>query len=137
MTDKPKKKRVSGKGARDKGLNFERELIAFLSSNLGIQLARGVAGAQAFDKAKGSTDIFGMPHLAVEAKRTETFNMRQFMEQTTRNAGVDIPLIVHRYSRQSMEDSNVVLSLENFLRIYRAYLIHEGFLKDDRLEKVA
>jgi hypothetical protein len=91
-----------------------------------------VAGAQAFDKAKGSTDLFGLPHLAVEAKRTETFRLTEFMEQAVRNANSDIPVIIHRMSKQKLPHSSVILRLEDFTKIYDAYLKYHGFRPDDR-----
>lgn len=132
MTEAPKRKRLSPKYIREKGLVFERELVTYLSDNLGIPLARGVAGAQAFDKSKGSSDIFGLPHLAVEAKRTERFTINEFMAQAVRNATVDMPVLIHRSSRQKTEHSSVVLRLEDFARIYDAYLRFHGFKPDDR-----
>ena len=132
MTDKPKKK-ISPRGAREKGFQFERDLIAFFKEALGLDLARGVAGAQAFNKAKGSVDIFGLPHLAVEAKRTEKFMLNEFMSQAVRNAGgQDIPVVMHRMSRQKMDDSSVVLRLSDFTRLYDAYLRYHGFKPDDQ-----
>ena len=122
------KRRISPKGAREKGLQYERELIAYIQERLGLQLARGVAGAQAFDKAKGSTDIFGMPRLGVEAKRTETISVPEFRRQAARNAGTDMPVVIHRSNRQATGDSSVILSLDDFLTIYGSFLRERGFI---------
>lgn len=130
MTE-PKKRRVSAKGAREKGLQFERDLIAYLGPALGLTLARGVAGAQAFDQAKGSSDLFGLPDLAVEAKRTEKFLLNEFMAQAVRNANNDMPVIIHRQSRQKIEDATVAIRLKDFVRIYHGYLTSQGIEADD------
>jgi hypothetical protein len=126
--DQPKKRRVSAKGSRNKGLAYERELIAHMQERLGIQLARGVAGAQAFDMSKGSNDIFGLPRLGVEAKRTETISVPAFRRQAKRNSTSDeMPVVIHRCNRQETGDSSVILSLDDFLTIYDAFLRLQGF----------
>lgn len=137
MTEQ-KKRRLTAKGSREKGLKFEREIVAYIKQQLGLDIARGVAGAQAFDRSKGSSDIFGLPSLAVEAKRTERFNLTEFMDQAVRNAtGGDMAAVVHRFSRQSMDDASVVMRFSDFLVIYRAYLHSIGVRTDDQQEEVA
>lgn len=132
------KRRLTAKGARKKGLNFEREIVAYTKQHLGLDIARGVAGAQAFDRSKGSSDIFGLPSLAVEAKRTEKFSLTEFMEQAVRNAtGGDMPAVVHRFSRQPMGHASVVMRLEDFFVIYRGYLNSIGVKTDDHSKEVA
>jgi len=126
-------KRLSAKGSRDKGLKFERELIAFVKQSLDLDVARGVAGAQAFDHSRGSSDIFGLPRLAVEAKRTERFLLNEFMAQAVRNAtGGDMPLVIHRQSRQPTGEATVAIRLSDFFTIYDAFLRYHGLKPDDR-----
>ena len=130
------KRRLTAKGSREKGLKFEREIVAYIKQTLGLDIARGVAGAQAFDRSRGSSDIFGLPSLAVEAKRPETFKLNEFMEQAVRTAtGGDLPTVVHRFSRQSMDDASVVMRFSDFLIIYRAYLKSIGVRTDDHEEE--
>lgn len=126
-------KRITPKGVREKGLKYEREIVAHLNQRLGIECARGVAGAQAFDQSKGSSDIFGAPRLAIEAKRTERFTLNEFMAQAVRNATADnLPVVFHRQSRQPIGLSTVAMQLDDFLEIYDAFLKYHGFKADDR-----
>jgi hypothetical protein len=127
------KRRITPKGVREKGLRYEREIVAHLKDKIGIEVARGVAGAQAFDQSKGSSDIFGAPRLAIEAKRTERFTLNEFMEQAVRNAtGDNLPVVIHRQSRQSIGHSTVAMRFDDFLEIYDAFLRFHGFKADDR-----
>jgi len=120
----------NGRSVRNKGLAFERELAKYLSSKLGLDVARGAAGAQAFDMTKGSGDLYGLPRLSVEAKRTERFTLRDFQRQNRRNAtGNDLPAVIHRYNGQATGDATVVLTLDDFLVFYRAYLEQTGHAK--------
>jgi hypothetical protein len=124
------KPRLTGRGAREKGLKFERDLIAYFKDRLGIDIARGAAGAQAFDRARGSTDLFGLPHLGVEAKRTETISVHAFRDQAKRNASLhEMPCVIHRRSRQPINDSSVILSLEHFTDLYSAFLRERGIIR--------
>ena len=125
--------KLTGKGARNKGLNYERELIAYFKETLDLDVARGAAGSQAFDIYKGSSDLYGLPRLAPEAKRTETFSLDSFMTQAIRNAtGDNMPLVIHRKSRQATGHSTVAIRLDDFAVIYDAFLRYHGFKPDDR-----
>lgn len=126
-------RRLTAKGSRDKGLAYERELISFFQSEpLSLAVSRGVAGAQAFDARRGSSDLYGLPRLDVEAKRTETLALHSAMAQAIRNAtAMNYPCVIHRRSRQPTEDSSVIMRLKDFAVIYDGYLRYQGFKADD------
>lgn len=112
-----------------KGKTYERELAKYFSENLGITVFRSCL-PQKFD-GSGNCDLLGLPQLAVEAKRVETLRWRDAYAQAKRNAAPDeIPIVVTRCSRVATGDSTVMLSLDDFLIFYRAFLASERKVDD-------
>jgi hypothetical protein len=78
----------------------------------------------------GACDLIGTPYLAIEAKRTETFEPKKFMEQATRNAPPgEMPVVIHRRSRQTMDEASVLIKLSDFVELYRSYLKSKGQIR--------
>lgn len=124
--EEPRKRKVSPRGAVQKGKVFERTLVHHFRS-LGLECGRGFAGSQAIDTSLGSPDLIGLPELAVEAKRNEALNLSEAMAQARRNAGPDdMAVVINRKSRQALPDANVHMSLRDFTRLYHGYLRYRG-----------
>ena len=116
-----------------KGDEWERNLADWFTKKLGISVMRSLYTSDPMvRKGKGNSDLIGTPQLAVEAKRTETFEVHKMMAQARRNAGKnEMPCVIHRRSRQSIEDAHVVMRLDDFTRIYRDWCEKEGYCKPE------
>lgn len=135
----PKKRRVSARGSKQKGDEYERDLAAYLNTNLYPEAnppriyRTPLSGSFSLIKGVGSADLTGTPGLWVEAKRTETMKPHEFMAQARRgtiaNNSADMPVVISRRNKQSLEDSLVIMNLKDFLPLYRAFLITQGFLR--------
>ena len=101
--------------SRDKGKRGELE-IAHIMQGYGFDAHRG----QQFSGLQGDADVVGVPFLHLEIKRVQALNLDKAMEQSIRDARDDeIPVVVHRKDRQ---DWKVTLSLEDFMKLYMAWL---------------
>lgn len=115
-----------------KGSGYERELAAFLNETLDINTcARApLSGGGFIGGYTWGSDIIGLPHLHVEAKRTEKFKPREALAQAekaiARSHSTDMPVVITRRNREPTADSIVVLRLSDFTRIYSAYLAHHA-----------
>jgi len=116
------------KRSKAKGDQFERDLCAHLSSTLGLSVHRRCLTTQFIENpGVGAPDLIGTPSLAIEAKRTERLEPEKFLAQAIRNAAPgETPVVIHRRSRQSMDDATVLLRLGDFIRLYEAYLDRKG-----------
>lgn len=121
---------VKGKGSKDKGARFERELADHFSSSLGLKVSRMCLSTQFIQNpGVGAPDLIGLPNLAVEAKRTETLKPHVFMAQAVRNASHnEIPTVITRRSRQTLDDSFVILRLSDFTALYKKTLILDDLI---------
>lgn len=111
-----------GKSAKQKGDAFERELVAHFNTELGLTASRAYF---TFDPIEhdGAQDLIGIPGLAIEAKRVETLSFPAALKQAITNAkGGDIPVVINRRNRQRLPESYTLLRLEDFMRLYAAYL---------------
>lgn len=107
--------------SRDKGAKGERELANILKE-YGYDTRRG----QQFCGIHGNADIEGLPDIHIECKRVEKLNLDKAMEQSKRDAREgEIPTVFHRKNRQ---DWQVTLSLEDFMKLYNAYINQEDLL---------
>lgn len=101
--------------SRDKGKRGELE-IAHIMQGYGFDAHRG----QQFSGLQGDADVVGVPFLHLEIKRVQALNLDKAMEQSIRDARDDeIPVVMHRKDRQ---DWKVTLSLEDFMKLYMAWL---------------
>ena len=54
------------------------------------------------DPARASSpEVVGLPGVHIEVKRTERLNLRDALEKATREAGADVPIVLHRQNRTS------------------------------------
>ena len=62
--------------------------------------------------------MIGLPGVHIEVKRVERLNLHAAMEQSIRDAKGDIPIVVHRMSR---EPWMVTMRFEDFRTMFREY----------------
>ena len=118
---------MSGRPPKDKGAKFERELAAWFSEKLNRDVSRAYFTSDPIEH-NGAADLIGLPRLAMEAKRHERAAWNEWMAQAVRNArDGEMPVVVNRRNRQKTHDSMVMLSLEDFTRLYLSWLRQEGF----------
>jgi hypothetical protein len=115
------------KNIRDKGHAFERELAAYINSTTGLEASRTCLTQSQFDASQGNCDLIGTPSLAIEAKRVERLNFPEAFRQAQRNSEPhEIPVVINRRNRQPTGESYCLLKLDDFLKLYTAYLKTEG-----------
>lgn len=123
------------KSPKQKGDTYEREVAAYLSKNLGLMVSRAPlsGGGRSFMGA-GSADLTGIPDFWVEAKRTERFRPYEALEQAERGVeaakSIDTPIVVSRRNRMDVGQSLVVMRLEDFWPLLKAYLHYLGYVDD-------
>lgn len=99
--------------SRQKGKRGELEL-AHILKEYGYEARRGVQ----YSGANGDADVVGLPGVHIECKRVEKLNLDAAMEQAKRDSrGLRMPVVMHRKDRQ---DWKVTLSLEDFMKLYKA-----------------
>lgn len=135
MTDKPKKK-SGGRRHKAKGDAFEREIAAYLNetvfppSNPPQVHRTPLSGSFSPIKGVGSADLTGTTGIWVEAKRVEKLNFHEAMAQARKGTlafnKADKPIVVNRRNNQAIGDSLVVLSLDDFAEMYKAWLKQGG-----------
>jgi hypothetical protein len=99
-TDKAPR-RVSPKGARQKGARGERELFALIEEKTGLQLDRNLQ--QSRNGGQDATARPGTPPLwlAVEVKRQESLNLSAWWEQAkSQSKPGQLPVLFFRQSRK-------------------------------------
>lgn len=115
--------------SKNKGDGYERELANFLADQLGLPIQRTPLSGGGRNDAQ-LPDLTGVPDVWVEAKRTERFEPRKAMTQALAGKRArhcpDMPIVVNRRNREPTSKSLVVMHLDDWLRIYRAYLKVEG-----------
>ncbi len=97
--------------SRRKGAVGERELAKILRE-YGYDAHRG----QQYKGGADSPDVTGIPGYHIECKRVEALNVENAMQQSTRDAGEDTPLVMHR---KNGERWKVTMWLEDFVRLER------------------
>ena len=82
---------VSGRGAKAKGDNFEREIAAYLNDRVeGLDAYRTPLSGMRGGRETATPDISNTPLIAIECKRTETISARKWMRQAVEAAGATI-----------------------------------------------
>lgn len=129
MENPGKRKRPNGRASVMRGKIFERELATYFRDTLNLTVFRTSATQQVNAPTLGHADLVGLPHLAIEAKRTERLDVRGALRQSIRNATAhEIPLVITRRNREPLDDAIVALRLSDFTRLYRAFLAERGQL---------
>ncbi len=119
---------MAGRSPKAKGARYELEVAKYLSERLDLPVARSCLTQQVFDKSQGNSDLIGLPSLAPECKRVESLNIRSALRQATANAkGAEFPVVITRRNREETGRSMVVLHLDDFIPLYRAWLSQEGY----------
>lgn len=118
-----------------KGDDFERELAAYINEKVGISCFRAPLSGGGKVGMVGGTDILGAPELFIEAKRVERLNFHDALRQAEGNIGKtasqDRAVVINRRSREPTGRSLVLLRLDDFLSLYRGYLIRHGVVETD------
>jgi len=78
-----------------KGKRGEREAGHYLTELFGLNVVRGAQRAGGPD----SPDIKGIPGLHFEVKRVQALNLGAAMAQAEREAGPNVPVVLHRRNR--------------------------------------
>ena len=100
--------------SRDKGKRNEL-LLAHKLQEYGYDARR----SQQFAGINGDADVVGVPYLHIECKAVQKLSLDKAMEQSIRDArDGEIPVVMHRKDRQPWR---VTLSLEDFMRFYKAW----------------
>ena len=81
-------------------------------------------------KSSGGSDLKNTPHIYVEAKRTEKFQIHQSVAQVKENIEISqsdaMPIVITRRNRQETGDSLCVLKLDDFLELYKLLIKEKG-----------
>ena len=100
-----------------KGKTGERELSKLFRS-YGFEGARR---SQQFAGINNDADVVGLPHVHVECKRVERLNIHEAIEQTIRDKREEeLGIVAHRKNRT---DWLITMTLDDFMEIYKRYLI--------------
>ena len=100
--------------SREKGKRGERA-VAALFREYGFDAKRG----QQYHGGPDSPDVVGVPGLHIEVKRTERLNLYDALAQAKRDAGEDLPVVIHR---KNDSEWVVILSFDDFMKLYREWL---------------
>ena len=100
--------------SREKGKRGERQ-VAALFREYGFDAKRG----QQYHGGPDSPDVVGVPGLHIEVKRTERLNLYDALAQAKRDAGEDLPVVIHR---RNDSEWVVILSFADFMKLYREWL---------------
>jgi len=116
---------VSGRGAKQKGDRYERDLAEYFNEECGLSSHR--TPLPGGGRKEALADLLGTPGIAIEAKRTEKIAINDYMQQAVKNCGQDLPVVITRRSRQSTENSYVFMRLHEWMHLYRAFLDNQGY----------
>ena len=121
---------VSGRGAKAKGDNFERQVAAYLNDKIeGLDAYRTPLSGMRGGRETATPDLSNTPRVAIECKRTETISARKWMKQAVEAAGANAPVVITRQNRDSMDDALVIMRLGEWIKFYEAVVREDG-LKD-------
>lgn len=107
-----------GKASRDKGKRGERELARKLRE-YGYDARRGVQ----YHGGADSPDVVGLPGVHIECKRVERLMLYDALAQAKRDAGDNIPVVMHRRNDCPWL---VVMELGDWIRLYRDWETEKG-----------
>ena len=104
-----------GKMSREKGKRGERAVAALFREYGFTDAKRG----QQYHGGPDSPDVVGVPGLHIEVKRTERLNLYDALAQAKRDAGEELPVVIHR---KNDSEWVVILSFDDFMKLYREWL---------------
>jgi Holliday junction resolvase len=108
--------------SRQKGKTGELELANKLKE-YGYDARRSVQ----YNGKDGQADVLGLPHIHIEAKRVESLNIYNAIDQAKRDAkNGNKPAVFHRKNRRNWL---VTMELDSFMEIYA------GFIDNGKLVK--
>jgi len=110
--------------SRAKGARFERMVAKALVDIFGVPARRG----QQFCGGSDSPDVIFHEGLHIEAKFTEALNLNKAFEQSKRDCGAKIPLVI---SKKKLKDILVTVRLDDLSLLSK--IIH-SITKDHSLE---
>ena len=94
---------MSGRGMKQKGDNYERELAAYINEHTSLQSFRAPLSGGGHVGLSGGADILGVPSLFIEAKRVERLNFHDAMRQAETNIektqSDDVAIVMNRKNR--------------------------------------
>ena len=123
-----------------KGDKYEREVAKYLDEILYDEefqkiLRAPLSGGGRSFQGGGSADITGTPDIWVEAKRTEKFSPYASIEQAEKGKAAqrapEMPAVFSRRNRMETKESLVVMRAEDWVKLYKAYLIQKGHKIND------
>lgn len=118
---------VSGRGAKAKGDNFERQVAAYLNDKIeGLDAYRTPLSGMRGGRETATPDLSNTPGVAIECKRTETISARRWMKQAVEAAGANAPVVITRQNRDSMDDALVIMRLGEWIKFYEAVVREDG-----------
>ena len=100
--------------SREKGKRGERA-VAALFREYGFDAKRG----QQYHGGPDSPDVVGVPGLHIEVKRTERLNLYDALAQAKRDAGEDLPVVIHRKNDSPWV---AIMDFDDFMKLYREWL---------------
>ena len=102
-----------GKMSREKGKRGERA-VAALFREYGFDAHRG----QQYHGGPDSPDVVGVPGLHIEVKRTERLNLYDALAQAKRDAGEDLPVVIHRKNDSPWV---AIMDFDDWMKIFREW----------------
>ena len=114
-----KKRRVSHRGCKEKGSNYEREIAEYLSKATGLVVRRALLSGGG--RHEGAADLEGLVGISAELKRTEKLNVYDAMAQSISTSGrtKEVPVVITRRNGVLTQDSLVIMRLSDWTRIYQ------------------
>lgn len=101
--------------SREKGKRGERAVAALFREYGFTEAKRG----QQYHGGPDSPDVVGVPGLHIEVKRTERLNLYDALAQAKRDAGEDLPVVIHR---KNDSEWVVIMSFTDWMKLYREWI---------------
>ena len=100
--------------SREKGKRFERNLASLLR-DYGYDCRRG----QQFSGANGDADVVGLPHIHIEGKHREMWDVYDFLSQAKADAREgELPAV---FARKNHCPVVVIMELDDWMKVYREF----------------
>jgi Holliday junction resolvase len=115
---------MSGKAPKRKGSGYEREVANYMKEKINIDASRTpMSGAINNLRA----DLMGTPHIHVECKRTEKFQIYAALKQAeVAKKDEELVAVMNRRNQMKTGESLVVMRLDDWLLLYESYLKERG-----------